>query len=416
MTLLARQLQVEDVLIREDGAGSGSSVRFAYDALLGYVVASALVQRAGTGVIDALDERLCSDDSLARHPLADDILPALAYLLARQSQLLHDDPTPCLSIAGVEVLVELQAPEVPPGASDALRRLWLAADPARQRGLLALLDRVALRADHPLSFRFTSELLATMQVARRDLVWTEGLRLSRRSTADRVALLERRWRDEQDFTADNSGAEWLSWVLTTTDRDLRDRATQALSGCRRRRAPGALFEMALESLGRNDPYTWERLLAAAYGVAMAEFPLGNPEFLQELRLFAGRLIEAMLGPDARSPTTHWLARTYARWIVYLAFRYGGLDRPEVESLTGGRFTHPEPAWGLVYEDAGESFEDAAATLHMDFTNYTIGGLVRDRRQHDFEHPVQKTHCGNQVANRRLRLSAPGLQRARSRDF
>ena len=58
------------------------------------------------------------------------------------------------------------------------------------------------------------------------------------------------------------------WVLTSTVRPLRDKATRALYWYGRR-FPQEFFDLVIKSLSINDPYVPERMLAATYGVAMA---------------------------------------------------------------------------------------------------------------------------------------------------
>jgi hypothetical protein len=55
----------------------------------------------------------------------------------------------------------------------------------------------------------------------------------------------------------------MMWVLTSTVRPLRDKATRALYWYGRRQ-PEQFLDLVLNSLEINDPYVPERMLAATY--------------------------------------------------------------------------------------------------------------------------------------------------------
>ena len=59
----------------------------------------------------------------------------------------------------------------------------------------------------------------------------------------------------------------LGWLLTTTDRRVRDRATKAIVSVGER-APAAFAQALARFRGINDPYVIERLAAAACGVVL----------------------------------------------------------------------------------------------------------------------------------------------------
>jgi hypothetical protein len=117
-------------------------------------------------------------------------------------------------------------------------------------------------------------------------------------------------------------AEYIMWLLTSTVRPLRDKATQALYWYGRR-IPEKFFEMMLLSLEINDPYVPERMLAATYGVAMArQYDFEDHIFAETILPVHGhKLYVAMFKPHAPYSTTHILTRDYAQCTLDIALMH-----------------------------------------------------------------------------------------------
>ncbi|MFO1500081.1 MAG: hypothetical protein U1G07_17110 [Verrucomicrobiota bacterium] len=169
-------------------------------------------------------------------------------------------------------------------------------------------------------------------------------------------------------------------------RDLRDRATRALYWFGRG-DPEALFEDAIESLGINDPYVPERMLAASYGVAMARHPEIISGALDRtfLSKCARRLFDSMFAKDAPYGTSHVLTREYGRRFLELALVH---DRKLLTPLEKPRIIPPFRDDGLRAWNSAEIVQDEVSGIHspfrMDFENYTLGRLVPHRSNYDFK--------------------------------
>ena len=108
-------------------------------------------------------------------------------------------------------------------------------------------------------------------------------------------------------------ATTLAWMLTTSNRLVRDRATKALV---------SLLTSRLESATRlverfadvNDPYVSERVYAVAYGVAM------RSQDSQAVSNLASAVYQRVFASD--SPPVHILLRDYARGVVERAITLG----------------------------------------------------------------------------------------------
>ena len=148
-------------------------------------------------------------------------------------------------------------------------------------------------------------------MADRDLLWSEYLRHAVPGNSVVYRLLEWVERSPEGGMDRDTAANTmlhLSLFLTTTNRYLRDRTTRTLFllGLYH---PDILFARTLESLGFNDSYLSERLLAACYGIAMSLWadPAGR-RLRSELPRFACRIVEAMFVPEAPYATRHVLMR------------------------------------------------------------------------------------------------------------
>ncbi|GAB3859000.1 hypothetical protein GCM10028822_34870 [Hymenobacter terrigena] len=175
---------------------------------------------------------------------------------------------------------------------------------------LDMLLTVATLPDHPFNAGFLDRKLRTSTMPERDAWWSIDLHnlWDRHSAVDRLvdwssAITASTVLDEP---AVDLCAVALAWMLTSSNRFLRDRATKGLI---------SLLTGKLEAAGRlverfadvDDPYVTERIYAVAYGVAMRsndKTETGKLAFIVYNRVFA----------DKRPPV-HILLRDYARGVI-----------------------------------------------------------------------------------------------------
>lgn len=254
--------------------------------------------------------------------------------------------------------------------------------------ILEVIALLATRINHPYSSMRLYRYLSKLQMCDRDLIWSEFLR-----KAQPESVIHRTLKWINHIQKGGLGGEatenlirLLCPMLTTTHRRLRDEVTKALYllGLE---YPKELFELTIESFAFNDPYVPERMLAAAYGVAMNSWAdKENSKFRNAIGVFAKRLYMKMFAPNAPFGTRHILTRDYALGIVDLtrkiepqciANQYVQYTRPPFNHL-------PTPFPDGVSINEAEC-EPASDAILMDFENYTVGGLVRDRRNYDMQH-------------------------------
>lgn len=251
------------------------------------------------------------------------------------------------------------------------------------------LAAISTKPNHPYHARRLYDFIARFPMSDRDLQWSEYLR--RRYASPTIHRLLT-WAQKLNVASmtPQSASELvvlLSLVLTTVVRSDRDLATKALVLIGER-FPEALFKHVVTSLGFNDPYVPERMLAAAYGVTMS---LVDSElalvFRPLLGNFAKTLYEKMFAPRARHATHHTLTRGYAVGIIDLAQRANcvHLPRTAVRNLAA-----PFPNTPSTFASNGtpdSSVTDAIENaIQMDFGNYTMGSLIPNRASYDNKKP------------------------------
>ena len=178
---LVSALEENGVLQRLDhGADGKEFVAPNFDALAGHLAAEALLDRIGqTGIEASINEgsfvaSLVGEDD--QHPIADDVLRSLVGLCPRRLDVqlwpLLKDP---LQTRALVLSAELEASYI--DSKTAQRLMALVAKPAP--GHPDILDRLRFTRgsqDHPLNAHFLEAALRPMDVAARDLRWTEWVR------------------------------------------------------------------------------------------------------------------------------------------------------------------------------------------------------------------------------------------------
>jgi hypothetical protein len=408
---LVRALEYEGVLLRMPSNGNTAFVPV-YDLLGGHIIANALLARHGqlsfeSWIKDPATTTLLAGDYDVCHPLAYDVLRSLVgqvprRFYAQQLWQMVDEP---LRGRALRLAAHLEPASLDAATVDALLEFV-------REGDAELLDRlweVRGSPGHPLNAEALDRALRPMTVADRDLRWTEWLRRNQddvrtrgRSVLRDFEHLEQIWRSGQIRAGDRLRARWVMWTLTSTVRRLRDQATRTLYWFGRLDSEG-LFALTIDSLGVNDAYVGERMLAAAYGVVMSH-QHADAEFAGVLKPFLEQLASALTGASASASTHHYLARRYVRGIVAFAAKFYTSSLLPSLSATW-LFATPAPVQPLV--EGAPGADEVGRTLQMDFKNYTLGKLFDARRNYDMD------HAGHQAAVAHVRgvVWALGWRRA-----
>jgi hypothetical protein len=278
------------------------------------------------------------------------------------------------------------------GRTTDLVNFFLSQSGHSRNATLEVLIGLATRPGHPYSALRLKNYLAAMPMGERDAIWSEFLRDAgdQSIVAKLIQWVERTNADPMDETSAGIHITLMSLMLTTTRRELRDRLTRALFHIGRR-FPRLLFNAAIEYLTFNDPYVSERLLAAAHGLAVTGW--ADPD-QRELRAslsdMARRLHNLMFAPNAPHATKHVLRRDSALGII----EYARLNDPTC--ISQSELAHlrrplrsiasPFPEASAIADAAVEPYK---SVLKMDFENYTLGRLVKDRNNYDYDNSEYK---------------------------
>ncbi len=270
-------------------------------------------------------------------------------------------------------------------------------DEQYQEKILDVLVALATKPKHSYNARRLHAYLMRFSMCDRDLLWSEYLRQRDDDSAiykiiDWIERFKGVLKEEYASTY----IVILQWILTTTNRPLRDRATRALYYVGKQ-YPEVLFGHTEISLKINDPYVPERMLAASYGVAMA-LHYENPNNFNRHQLlpFSKKIFSLIFSKKAPHSTTHALMRDYARHIIEISL----LHIPDLLSKTQKVSIRPPykrggiRRWREEKDRDEKDYRNGSAPMHMDFHNYTLGRLVRDRNNYDDKHPGHQVVVGN----------------------
>jgi hypothetical protein len=277
-------------------------------------------------------------------------------------------------------------------------------DPFGQGEMFETLVGLAARPDHPWNADFLCSLLGSYDLPKRDLVWSEFIRCrDDEGTINRLmSWCERPSSLAADVSTTENLLKLLMLLTTTTDRGLRDRVTRAMVIFGELN-PSGLFSLVPWAVGANDPYITERVLAAAYGVAMRSWSDADrpAEFDSVFAGLAKFLEREVLAENAPSGTWHELSREYAEGVVELFYRQVS-SSIDCKALIGRAPLASEiPFADVAHLDVG-LVEEGEHTIHMDFGNYTIGRLVDERGNYDMNHAEYVT-TRKQIAERIAKL-------------
>lgn len=386
-------MEQEGLLLRMPGKVSGDyDLVPTYDLLGGYLIARYIISKNGRDTIGPwLEEEkvvsALSVDYSSQHPLRDDVIRFLVALLP-QSQRIHLWQVANSSLRGEALVmaVLLEQKYLDKATVDAIEEA-IKNSPTHQNLYFGNLYDIHNTEKHPLNALFVDRVLSGMITGKRDLIWSEWLRrnekLFQRDIDDAISS----WSTDSYIraTGDYLFAHWLMWMLTSSSHKLRHQVTLALYWYGRGDSE-RLFQLTIRSISIDDPYVPERMLAASYGVAMAQISKteANQFCTEQLPAFSRNLYDHFFKSDAPNPTTHILILDYVRGIVELAQVYNPGTFSEDE-LNATKNIHPGAPKPKDAKAMAEKVCTRESPFRMDFENYVLGNLTKGRHNYDFKH-------------------------------
>lgn len=390
----------EGIIFRDEGNEKFTyQLTSVYDRLGGFIVAEYLLGKHSN---KPLNEWVTENDFIKKlfgdasdqHPLSQDILHALIVLIPKTifkqqfwKALPKDYQSSALAMSHL-----IDKDDFCSETLDNYKSL-IVHDGLSNRDIEQLLTlRYAVK--HPLNGVFLNEVLFNQSVAGRDQSWTEYLRSH---SSEVISGLKTHIKNIKLGYKVNPEIIHLrmiyyAWHLTSTNIDLREYATELLYYLGQQ-DPEAIFKITIDLLSVNDPYVSERLLASSYAVATALIDVS--EHKNTMIKFSRTLYEKLFVGGAASATTHLLAREYSSCVLKLIYYHFSDDIPDLDNSL---FIHPFPKmpkieWGCIEKD-DEEYSRYNSPFRMDFENYTIGRLIKDRGNYDYSHEEYKVARGN----------------------
>jgi hypothetical protein len=253
---------------------------------------------------------------------------------------------------------------------------------------LTVLITLGTRSGHPYSSTKLQKYLYNMSMAERDLFWGEFiLSLDSHSVVHRIIQWVETIESSLELNKDDveSLTVLLSLFLVSTNRLLRDRVTRSLFllGLR---YPDVLMKETIKAFKCNDLYVPERMLAASYGIVMNTWADPKFGFKKHILSYARRLFDNLFAVGAKSATTHYLMQEYALGTIHIAQRLEPtLFTTDEEKLLQRPFDQIDSPFPNSDKIDDQVIEDSKSAIMHDFENYTIGGLVQNRRNYDYDH-------------------------------
>ena len=250
---------------------------------------------------------------------------------------------------------------------------------------------VATVPQHPYNAEFLDKLISVYSMPERDAFWSTYIHRSENSEGAVNRLINWALLISPDMELEEEVVELasiaLTWMLTSSNRFVRDRATKALVSVLTGRLE-TLHKILKRFAGVNDLYVAERLYAVAYGVTMRSRDVkrvGDVAWWVYDNVFADG-----------EPPVHILLRDYARGVVERALYLGAkinVDRELIEPPYKSEYPYIPTAeeikefttgWGKASYDKGE-IEWSRDKIGKSALGYQLDG--------DFSHYVIGTNAG-----------------------
>lgn len=220
----------------------------------------------------------------------------------------------------------------------------------------SILFENSVKKNHSLNAEFLHQVLMSYSLTRRDHIWT--IAINSLDYDHRVRQIIRYLVEGNSFVNIDSDSVWLllillTWLLTATDRILRDNASKALVELLKNH-----FELCLSLLkkfdGVNDPYVSQRLYAVIFGACVKR----KAEKREEYKLLAEYVYTSFFCQGDVYPDI--LLRDYARLIIE-RFTYEFPGDLAIDSAAILPPYHSEPIPTIEDEGSSSNAEESDET-------------------------------------------------------
>lgn len=392
-------IEGEDLLIYREWGGQ-EDILFTYDLLAGYLIAQNLLQQYSDkeSYLSAFNStilpKLIIDSNGNQHPLFDDILSCLIILSIDKFGFIYKDYTDKVLIYHI-IKAIYQSSIKTIRQNEVKIKQYLHLYLLSSKDIFSLSSSVAFSPENPLNFNFTSDLLMDMTIWERDLLWTakimEDLRYENldESISDLITELSL---SNSEFMVSNVAANYLMWTLTTNCHKLRFLVTKTLFFYALKQ-PIEFIELLRKSFSINDLYVPERMLAVAYGFVLVNHIPHPSENHKKLILDIASLVwNTFFTSNPILKTPHINIRYYSQRIIEIAKKLYPEDFKKNTDVIYAPY-------GITKTDidSWEKVTGWSGPMQMDFSNYTIGSLIRDG--HSYSDPELKQRVRGYIMQR-----------------
>ena len=353
-----------------------------FDLLGGYLISRYLLRTYSSNDLNDWINRVdIAEKIFEKHELSNDILHSLIPQIPKNyggKQLWSSLENPKYQILVLDQSHLIDQSNFDKNTRDKYKERLLEQMKEHSFSVFRKLNQFSCLVSHPLNAFFEDEILSELSMPIRDIYWTEFLRMNKPDILKKLKYFQNR--------CQNSGASFevlkllalhTSWMLTSTDTEIRDEATKSLVlfGLN---YPEDLFELTIKRLEITEPYVQERLLSASYVVSTQ--CIADPLKHGAVTKFATELYEKMFNSTAEFPTTHALMLDYAFGILNAAKEGIKTSNRKNEIKDLYKRNALKKVWGEEKEDR------VTSPIRLDFGNYTIGRLIPNRMNYDFSNP------------------------------
>lgn len=374
---LLNALESEGVLIR-NRHDSNEIVMPVYDRLAGYLIAEAILEKCSSDnfkdwIADQNNFRKLFGSYTEQHPYCEDIISAMVALLPKRFYGVNL----WTFLTGLEkdkALIkcsELEKANLDQNTISELENLIFSGKATESLWIrLYFLHNID---NHPLNIEFTEHVLTKMDITIRDRTWSEWVRSQKEGF---ISVLKHFASELSGTTQDSRSASYFKWCLTLSDREIRDVASKSifLFGLKK---PEIVFSEAIKSLSLNDDYIPMRLVPICFGI-ITNLNIDD-EIKNNILNFYSGLSSSLLIPNASNPTNNIVIRQYFLKITeYLLHK-------KIIQKSNASVDFAIKVEPLSIQKSDPSAQNLSRVLGMDFENYTLGTLFRDRRNYDNNH-------------------------------
>lgn len=253
--------------------------------------------------------------------------------------------------------------------------------------LLDTLLALSIKHEHPFNAKKLDAFLFKLGMPERDLLWSEFLRSRDASDAPYKLISWVTTVTTQKISVElvKNCVTALMWILTSVNKPQRDRATEAIIKLGFI-FPDIVFEKTIYSLGINDPYVSERMLAASYGIAMNKWAEKKQSFTSSLTNFSKKLVKMMFLPEAKYATHNAISKDNALGCIEISriLKKNCIANQYIKYLKPP-FSHISSPFNNPDEVLEKEVESVKKALRMDFRNYTVGHLIPGRNNDQEDH-------------------------------